>query len=139
MAKHKELSSLRNKYVAEIATLAEDIASLTRVIRLFDPEAVPHPMKGTVSKPRIKRGALKRFVLDTFREASEPLTSKVLAHAWAKQNAIELTEASYPSLRQQITSYIKDCVRQDLIEASGRQNDPENFGSYKLYRKKEGG
>ena len=101
-------------------------------------------MKGTVSKPRIKRGALKRFVLDTFLEASEPLTSKVLAHAWAKQNAIELTEASYPSLRQQITSYIKDCVRQDrvrqdLIEASGRQNDPENFGSYRLYRKKEGG
>jgi hypothetical protein len=88
VAKHAELSALRDKYKTEIKNLDEDMRHLASVIRLFDPSLSVYPLRGTVTKRRIKRGALKRFILNTLREEVEPLTSRDLTMRWGENQGL---------------------------------------------------
>ena len=65
IAKHAELSALRDKCKSEIRTMTDDIQHIAAVIRLFDPAVSVYPLRGTVERRRAKRGALKRHVLNT--------------------------------------------------------------------------
>lgn len=82
VAKHKELQALREKYKAEIKKLTVDIDHLDAAIRLFDPNADTYAIKEYVTKHRAEKGSVKRFVLNTLREASEPMTSRQITELW---------------------------------------------------------
>jgi hypothetical protein len=139
VAKHAELSALRDKYKTEIKNLDEDMRHLASVIRLFDPSLSVYPLRGTVTKRRIKRGALKRFILNTLREEVEPLTSRDLTMRWGENQGLEVSDETYPELRRKVSSSLKECVKQGLIEDRGRVTDPDHCGSYKLWALKKGG
>ena len=64
VAKHKELSDLRDRYREEIKKLTVDIDHLDASIRLFDPNADTYAIKQYVTKHRAEKGSVKRFVLD---------------------------------------------------------------------------
>ena len=139
VAKHAELSALRDRYKAEIKKLTVDIDHLDAAIRLFDPQADTYAIKEYVTKHRAQKGSVKRFVLQCFREASAPLTSRQITEAWAQDRGLSADEATYAILRKRIGSCIKGCVSQGLIECVGQSKDHDQNGPYKLWKLREGG
>jgi hypothetical protein len=138
VAKHRELSTLREKYRAEIKKLTVDIDHLDAAIRLFDPTAETSPIKEYVTKHRAEKGSVKRFVLNTFREAAGPLTSRQITEMWAADRGLAADEATISLIRKRIGACIKTCVNQGLIEECGWTEDHDAFGPYKLWQLKRG-
>lgn len=138
VAKHKELTDLRERYKAQIKKLTVDIDHLDAAIRLFDPEADTYAIKEYVTKHRAQKGSVKRFVLGQFREASGPITSRQITEAWAEDRGLAVDEATYAILRKRIGACIKGCVNQGLIEDVGWTEDHGENGPYKLWRLTQG-
>lgn len=139
VAKHKELCDLRDRYHAEIKKLTVDIDHLDACIRLFDPAADTSDVKLYVTRHRAQKGSVKRFVLNAFREASEPLTSRRITEMWARDRGLVADEATLSILRKRVGACIKTCVNQGLVECAGQTTDHGEFGPYKLWKLKRGG
>lgn len=139
VAKHAELSALRDRYKNEIKKLTVDIDHLDATIRLFDPDADTYAIKEYVVKHRAQKGSVKKFVLDCFREASAPLTSRQITEMWASDRGLAADEATLCILRKRIGACIKTCVNQGLIEDQGWSKDHDQNGPYKLWALKKGG
>jgi hypothetical protein len=138
VAKHKELSELRERYRAEIKKLTVDIDHLDACIRLFDPKADSYAIKEYVTKHRAQKGTVKRFVLSTLREATAPMTSRDLTELWVQDRGLNADEATITAIRKRFGACIKTCVNQGLIECAGQTVDHGAFGPYKLWRLKRG-
>lgn len=138
VAKHKELMLLRDKYKAEIKKLTVDIDHLDASIRLFDPNSDTYAIKEYVTKHRAEKGSVKRFVLNTFREATEPLTSRIVTEMWCADRGLNADEATYTIIRKRIGACIKTCVTQGLIESVGWTTKHDTNGPYKLWVLKAG-
>ena len=132
--KHKELQALREKYKAEIKKLTVDIDHLDAAIRLFDPNADTYAIKQYVTKHRAEKGSVKRFVLSTLREASEPMTSRQITELWVADRGLSADEATLTTIRKRIGACIKTCVNQGLIEDQGWTTQHDANGPYKLWR-----
>ena len=139
VAKHAELSALRDRYKAEIKKLTVDIDHLDAAIRLFDPNADTYAIKRYVTKHRAQKGSVKRFVLDCLREADQPLTSRQITEAWAADRGLVCDDATYATLRKRIGACIKGCRDQGLVEDHGWTRDHDGNGPYKLWVLKKGG
>lgn len=139
VAKHAELLALRDRYKAEIKKITVDIDHLDAAIRLFDPMADSYAIKEYVTKHRAQKGSVKRFVLDTFREAKTPITSRDITELWAVDRGLAADEATYAILRKRIGACIKSCHGQGLIEDMGWTEDHGENGPYKLWALKRGG
>ena len=141
VAKHKELLTLRDRHRAEIKKLTVDIDHLDACIRLFDPNADTPTIKAyvTVTKHRAVKGSVKRFVLNTFREALEPMTSRQLTELWVQQRGLVADEATLNIIRKRVGACIKTCMNQGLIECVGQTTDHGANGPYKLWQLKRGG
>lgn len=133
VAKHAELSDLRERYKAEIKKLTVDIDHLDAAIRLFDPKADTYAIKEYVTKHRAEKGSVKRFVLDAFREADAPLTSRIITEMWAADRGLAADEATYAILRKRVGACMKGCANQGLIECVGLTEDHDANGPYKLW------
>lgn len=96
VAKHKELGDLRERYQAEIKKLTVDIDHLDACIRLFDPNADTATIKQYVTRHRATKGTVKRFVLNTLRTATEPMTSRQITELWARDRGLNADEATLP-------------------------------------------
>ena len=138
VAKHAELNSLRDKYKAEIKKITVDIDHLDASIRLFDPNADTYAIKEYVTKHRAEKGSVKRFVLNSFREASGPLTSRQITESWAADRGLVADEGTLNTLRKRIGACIKSCVNQGLIEDQGWSKNHDQNGPYKLWALKRG-
>ncbi|MEL6474602.1 MAG: hypothetical protein AAFQ21_11000 [Pseudomonadota bacterium] len=134
IAKHKELTALRDRYKAEIKKLTVDIDHLDAAVRLFDPDADTYAIKQYVTKHRAQKGEVKRFVLDSLREASEPLTSRQITEAWVADRGLQADEATINAIRKRIGACIKTCVQQGLVESVGQTGGEGGYGPYKLWR-----
>jgi len=138
VAKHRELTVLREKYRAEIKKLTVHIDHLDAAIRLFDPNADTSPIKEYVTKHRAEKGSVKRFVLSAFREATAPLTSRQLTEMWVADRGLVADEATYTVIRKRVGACIKVCVGQGLVEECGWTENHDANGPYKLWRLKRG-
>ena len=139
VAKHAELSALRDRYKAEIKKLTVDIDHLDAAIRLFDPNADTYAIKQYVTKHRAQKGSVKRFVLDCLREAEEPLTSRQITERWASARGLVCDDATYVTLRKRIGACIKGIRDQGLVVDHGWTKDHDGNGPYKLWALKKGG
>ena len=90
-------------------------------------------IKQYVTKHRAQKGSVKRFILNTFREATEPLTSRQITEMWAADRGLAADEATLNTLRKRIGACIKTCVNQGLIEERGWTDDHDPNGPYKLW------
>lgn len=136
VAKHAELTALRDQYKAEIKKLTVDIDHLDAAIRLFDPNADTRAIKEYVTKHRAQKGSVKRFVLDAMRESSGPLTSRQISEKWVSDRSLVADEATLVTIRKRIGACIKTCVNQGLVEECGTTTDHDANGPYKLWRLK---
>lgn len=137
VAKHKELTDLRERYRSEIKKLTVDIDHLDACIRLFDPKSEAYAIKAYVTKHRAEKGSVKRFVLNSLRESERPLTSKDLCHLWAADRGLKADDATLVILRKRIGACIKSCHGQNLVECVGETTDHDAWGPYKLWKVKQ--
>src|SRR5262245_20653150 len=138
VAKHKELSDLRDRYSAEIRKLTVDLDHLDACIRLFDPAADTDAIKQYVTKHRAQKGTVKRFVLNTLREATSPMTSRQITELWVRDRGLNADEATLTAIRKRIGACIQTCVRQNIVECAGQTTDHGEFGPYKLWQLRRG-
>src|SRR3984893_13775237 len=85
-AKRAELSGELIAAEKRILQLREDITSLDRTIRVFDPTAEPHTIRPILRRKKpmlIPRGQCSRAILDMLRHADEPMTAREIAAALA--------------------------------------------------------
>jgi hypothetical protein len=136
VAKHKELRKLREQYRKEVKKLTISISHIEACIRLFDPKANTSAMKERVTKPRTKRGSVKRFVLSTLREAAAPMTSHEITERWAEDCGLQADGEALAEIQKRISVCIANCAKQGLIECD-RQGGA--YSPYKLWKLKEGG
>lgn len=134
VAKHKELSDLRERYRAEIKKLTIDIDHLDAAIRLFDPKAETYAIKEYVTQHRAEKGTVKRFVLNYLRKSDVPRTSRQITEAWAADRGLNADEATLVMIRKRIGACLKTCVEQGLVESVGTTTDHDTNGPYKLWR-----
>src|ERR1700720_2649650 len=81
-AKHAELSGELIAVEKRILQLREDISSLDRTIRVFDPTAEPYRIRPILRRKKptlIPRGQCSRAVLDMLRRADAPMTAREIA------------------------------------------------------------
>ncbi len=91
-----------------------------------------------MTKHRAQKGSVKRFILNTFREATEPLTSRQFVEVWLEDRGLAADDATTTIIRKRIGACIKTCVGQGLIEECGRTENHDEYRPYKLWRLKRG-
>lgn len=133
VAKHTELVALRDRYQASIRKLTVDIDHLDAAIRLFDGTAETARMREYVTAHKARKGTVTRFVLQQFREATGPLTSRDVTMAWCKDRGLVADDETYAVLRKRIGACIKQCALRGFIEDRGWSDDHGADGPYKLW------
>jgi hypothetical protein len=118
--KRDELARYRTALEAEIRKVTCDIDHLEAAIALFDPNATPNAIKRYVVRHRAKKGSVKAFILDTLREASEPLTSAALTDLWLARRGLRVNEDTRIVMRKRIlagliTSRARGVVRNEGV------------------------
>jgi hypothetical protein len=91
-AKRAELSGELIAAEKRIVQLREDISSLDRTIRVFDPTAQPHAIRPILRRKKpmlIPRGQCSRAVLDMLRHAEGPMTAREIAAQLAARYQID--------------------------------------------------
>ncbi|MEM9233113.1 MAG: hypothetical protein AAGA69_02605 [Pseudomonadota bacterium] len=133
-AKRKELATLHNKLIAEAKKVLCDIDHIDACIRLFDPDADIERIRLNryATKHRAPKGQMKRFILDQFREATEPLSSRDITEAWIKDRGLQPDESTFVILRKRVGAAINSIKQDGMIEQAG------DDGTYKLWQLKRG-
>ena len=129
-AKRKELLKLRDDLAAEIRAVVCDIDHLDACIRMFDPDQAPRARPRFETKHRATRGETQRFVLSCLREATEPLTARQMAEAWAKAKGITADAGTLTVFRKRIG------VCLIALRADGYAEDVGRVGDLKCWRLK---
>ena len=126
-SKRAELIAYRARLECELRKLTCDLDHLEAAIALFDPEQTPKVVLRYVAKHRAKKGQLKRFVLETLRDAKAPLTSKDITTAWISKRGLRADEATYVILRKRIGA----CLI--AMRDQGLAKDVGHVGEYKVW------
>jgi len=131
----KELTKLLGKITAEAERVRTSIKHIDACIALFDPNAKPATSyhDGIIPRHSAPKGHLKRFILTQLREASDPLTARQIADAWAIDQMIEADTETLRLLRKRIGISINTIKHDGLVAEAGMD------GARKLWALKEGG
>lgn len=134
-AKRKELADLHAKLMAEAKSVQSDIGHVDACIRLFDPDAKLRSIGLERYAPahRAPKGHLRRFILNMFREADEPLTSRQIAAAWVRECGIDASRENVTLMRKRVGVSLQAVRKDSLIEEAGYE------GECKLWALKKGG
>jgi hypothetical protein len=97
-ALRKKRAELSGELIAaenRIVQLREDISSLDRTIRVFDPTAKPHTIRPILRRKKptlIPRGQCSRAILDTLRHADVPMTAREIATQLAARYQMDASD-----------------------------------------------
>jgi hypothetical protein len=93
--KRAELSGELIAAEKRILQLCDDIASLDRTIRVFDPTAEPHAIRPILRRKKpalIPRGQCSRAVVDMLRHADRPMTAREIATQLAARYQLDTND-----------------------------------------------
>jgi hypothetical protein len=125
MAKRDELLKLRKALEKDLHKVTCDIDHLDAAIALFDPEQTPRAIQRYVTKHRAKKGKLKQFVLDAFRTATGPITSRDITEAWIADRGLNADEATFVILRKRTGAVLTK------LRVEGVVSEVAQLGDYK--------
>jgi hypothetical protein len=108
-----------------ILQLRDDISSLDRTIRVFDPTAEPHTIRPILRRKKptlIPRGQCSRAVLDMLRHADTPLTAREIA---AQLTARYQIDASNIDATKALIAKVRNTLaRQGGLASEMREGEP---------------
>lgn len=95
-AKKAELERLRDQLESDLRNVVSDIDHLDGALRLF---GVLQTRERYVRQYRAKKGSVRRFVLNALRDASGPITTKMLTDAWCEARGLRTDPATWTIIR----------------------------------------
>jgi hypothetical protein len=121
--KRAELSGELIAAEKRILQLRDDISSLDRTIRVFDPTAEPHSIRPILRRKKptlIPRGQCSRAVLDMLRHADSPMTAREIA---AQLAARYQTHASNVDAMKALVAKVRNTLARQKGLASETRGD----------------
>ena len=115
-AKRAELSGELIAAEKRIIQLREDISSLDRTIRVFDPTSEPHTIRPILRRKKptlIPRGQCSRAVLDTLRHAAEPMTTREIAAEIAVRYQLDANDTD--AMKELVSKVRNTLARQTML------------------------
>ena len=127
IAKRAELMKLRHYHDTQVKKLICDINHLNAAIALFDPSAKPRAPQPYAVQHKARKGSVSFFVMNHFREAVGPVTSREIAEAWIKAHSLTADEATFAIVRKRIGACLK------VLQAKGLLRSTVQDGIYKAW------
>jgi hypothetical protein len=116
--KRAELSGELIAAEKRILQLRDDISSLDRAIRVFDPTGEPHTIRPILRRKKptlIPRGQCSRAVLDMLRHADSPMTAREIAAQLAARYQMD---ASNTDAMKALVSKVRNTLARQKALAS---------------------
>lgn len=118
-AKRAELEKIRAQLEADLRAVVCDIDHLEGAIKLFDPEATPDAVRRYTTRHRAKKGSVRKFVLAALRDASEPITTKMLTDAWCEARGLRTDPATWTIIRARLSACVTNLKLAGIAEGAG--------------------
>jgi hypothetical protein len=115
-AKRAELVKLRDQLEADLRGVTSDIDHLDAAILMFT-GARQH--ERYIRRYRAKKGSVRRFVLSAFREATGPITTKMLTDAWCEARGLRTDDTTWTIIRNRLGATLTTMKGQGLVEGAG--------------------
>ena len=93
--KRSEISGEIADMERRLVGLREDLASVDRTLRIFDPTVVPATIKPRLKRkhpPRFRSGEMTRSLLATLRQAGEPMTVREIAVQVGRELGLDMED-----------------------------------------------
>lgn len=96
-----------------------DIDRLEGAIKLFDPSTTPAAIKRHVVRHRAKKGTVKRFIMETLRQAQAPMTSVQITDLWVEARGLRTDSVTLIVIRKRIGAALIAMRRAGLVVNEG--------------------
>jgi hypothetical protein len=118
VAKRGELAGEMQRYRRELRRLDEQLGHLDATIRLFAPDydlsGVP-PRQRQVGQRRFAQGECQRLVLETLRDAPEPLSDRQVEAAVAASKGVEAPSPARAGLEKTTLATLRRLAKKGAI------------------------
>lgn len=123
--KYQELAGEADSLLAQVEAIRKDQDALKAAITVLDPD---YKIAGKPTKRRTKNkffshGESTRFVLDTLREASGPISTIEMAHLAAKAKGFDENEIDFKALTACILTALSRQRINGVVRETGRCAD----------------
>ena len=119
-AKRRQLVKLRKDLERDVRKVTCDLDHLDACIRLFDPAAdTAAAIQRYATKHRARKGQMRRFVLDQFKGATEPITSLTIAEAWIADRGLRTDHGTTVMIRKRVGACLTTLQAQGGISGEG--------------------
>lgn len=115
--KRAQLAGMLKHHRAEIRKVTCDLDHIDAAIRLFDPNADVSRIIRYPTKHRAQKGEASRFVLQTLRKASEPLTSLDLVKLQARERGLKADDQTIVVMRKRVGATLSALKRKGVVRA----------------------
>jgi hypothetical protein len=118
VAKRTEMAGLIDHHQKQIHRLAADLGHLDATLKLFAPEMDLRTLRTKEHRQRnafFNPGEVPRFLLDTLRQAGEPLTSRALAEQVVAVKGLDNTFATIEAVQKSLITALKALVRRGAL------------------------
>ena len=132
VAKRGELAGEVEHHRRELQRLAEELGHVDATIRLFDPDydlGAIRPRKRGQRTQWFGPGECQRLVLDTLRDAVEPLSGHALAQALVARKGLESRPEGVAPVNKTTRAVLRRLVSQDVVR---RASLPDGTGVWEL-------
>jgi len=128
-AKRRQLVKLRKDLERDARKVTCDLDHIDACIRLFDPAAdTAAAIQRYATKHRARKGQMRRFVLDQFKGATEPLTSVSIAEAWIADRQLRTDHGTTVMIRKRVGACLV------VLRLAGIIIEVSQVGVHKMWR-----
>lgn len=130
VAKRSELSGQYQQHQEAMREIVAAISSIDTAIKLFDPDYDLRTIKSKVPKHTTKwldHGEASRFILDTLRTATSPLSTRQLGEAMVKYKGLVVNGSKEWDLAlKPVLGAAQRLAKKGTIKMAGRVDGPGN-------------
>jgi len=114
--KRAELARLRDQLETDLRAVTADIDHLDAAILMFNGE---RRHERYIRRYRAKKGSVRRFVLAALRDASGPVTTKMLTDAWCEARGLRTDDTTWTILRNRLGACLTGLKGQGVVVGAG--------------------
>lgn len=125
VSKRSELAGLIQHHKKEMARLSEELSTMDKAIKVFDPEYRTQGIKPRqYRKPNIffKAGEANKMLLDILRDAQGPMSTIDISEEAVKRKGLKLDADQLNKIKASIGNTLKSQARKGLIQELDKVN-----------------
>lgn len=122
VAKRSELAGRIEQCRRELEGLLADVGHLDRSIKLFVPDYKLAGIRAKIPRrrnPFFRQGECQRLILEIFREAEAPLSTRQIAEALVQRKGLEATPAMIEQMRKNVWAVVRRLAGNGVIRDAG--------------------